>query len=600
MPDTKRYTKRYTNQTRPASVGAAKNLNAADRLIGRRELDQARQVLDKARADSSLSGRALRAALTALLAERDGHAEQAAAGFDEVLRCPVPLPGALLAAAQYFCSTQQAHLALACCARLTACGSAQPKVLKALLQKLDSHYPGLKLPMVSAASGTQPMRPHTQLKQRLLSRLDLTDALLAFSSQSSPPRITAAVRRPLRGLLDYAHNGGAEVFHEIAPARTLQMHSPEILGQARQPPFEAFGRALFCAALPGAVVAGRSSLIEMPDAVLFDYQADEMEKLPAVLTCDSQGFEHREGMLTLLRTGRQPTLELDEAIMMMGASSMAFGHWIGEHLGKLFQLDHAGLTPAAPVLIDAGMPETHRQALEFFSYGRREIIEVQAQQAVRVSRLWVASTLAYAPFFPQPGIELLNERLCAGIDVLPQLTASVRRTDTAVPRKPRRLFLARRPDLHRKMSRQDELQATCAEYGFTSVYLETLSFEQQLALVSGATHIVGPAGSALMFSFFYARPGARILDLHPPWLVETPSLTSIAAARGVDVLVVLGDCVREMVGFRGNSDFSITPQQLHEAFALWKLKPHPRRHLRPLLAALQPIARRFNTGDAHP
>jgi NAD-dependent oxidoreductase involved in siderophore biosynthesis len=91
-----------------------------------------------------------------------------------------------------------------------------------------------------------------------------------------------------------------------------------------------------------------------------------------------------------------------------------------------------------------------------------------------------------------------------------------------------------------------------------------------LRLVHGATHIVGGAGSALLFAFLYGAPGLKILNLHPEALEETPTLTSIAAARGIDVQVLPGRCERPNPRRPANADFSIELATLSTVLDAWE------------------------------
>jgi len=102
---------------------------------------------------------------------------------------------------------------------------------------------------------------------------------------------------------------------------------------------------------------------------------------------------------------------------------------------------------------------------------------------------------------------------------------------------------------------------------------ETFGFEDQLRLVRHATHIAGPAGSALLLCFLFGGPGQRVLNLHPPALEETPTLTSVAEARGMEVLVLLGQVERAHHWRPGDSDFSIDLQAVRGVLSGWGLVP---------------------------
>jgi Glycosyltransferase 61 len=68
--------------------------------------------------------------------------------------------------------------------------------------------------------------------------------------------------------------------------------------------------------------------------------------------------------------------------------------------------------------------------------------------------------------------------------------------------KTERLYISRRNAGHRRVRNEDALVDLLAEYGFRSVQLEKLSFEEQVALFHRAEIVVGPHGAGLGTIFF--------------------------------------------------------------------------------------------------
>ena len=69
--------------------------------------------------------------------------------------------------------------------------------------------------------------------------------------------------------------------------------------------------------------------------------------------------------------------------------------------------------------------------------------------------------------------------------------------------------------------------------------------------------------------FFYGSTNAKVLELHPPFLETTPSFTSIAEARGMDVLVMFGELVRLHELYRAHSDYRIDVDGVDRVLASW-------------------------------
>lgn len=542
----------------------------ADGAVGTGRFDRARELLQRAQSLEGEAPRLIRLALDADAHARRGRAQPALAACREIEEAALPLPGVLSASARFLMRKGLFERALVCAGRAELCRGRFPGGLAAAPARAAAH-PELLRPMLTA-SGLDNLPLQMQLKEALLARFALGDAAVAYAAMFSELGDARLVQRPLRGLCDYA-SGAASFFEQWCAPQTLRLPYSRVFGAGDAGTFEASGRALFVAALNEATVVSRSSLICVPDAILFDHQGDELQQMPPAFSCDGQGFAEQQGGLAVIQFGK-PWLEIDEAVCLFGAGTRAFGHWIGEFLGKLFQIERLGVAPGVPVLIDAGMPPTHRQALEFYTRGQRRVVEVPPLRTVRVQKLWTASTISYAPFYPRSGTPMVTECLCAPTAAVAELLAAQPQAPADAP-LPKRLFLRRGPKLRRKLTNQDELEAICRLHGFVALELECLAFTRQLSLVQQATHLVGPAGSALLFAFLYAAPGAKILNLHPPALEETPSLTSLADARGVDVTVALGECVKLDAKFPGNSDFTVRAEVVLRTLHEWGLAAPP-------------------------
>ena len=57
----------------------------------------------------------------------------------------------------------------------------------------------------------------------------------------------------------------------------------------------------------------------------------------------------------------------------------------------------SGALPPVPVVVDADLPKTHRQALDMMLPEGVEIIELPPFTTARVRRLWCAPSLMYMP-----------------------------------------------------------------------------------------------------------------------------------------------------------------------------------------------------------
>lgn len=97
---------------------------------------------------------------------------------------------------------------------------------------------------------------------------------------------------------------------------------------------------------------------------------------------------------------------------------------------------------------------------------------------------------------------------------------------------PKRVFMARRR--HRRFYNQEEIFAVLESRGFSMVYMEDLSFSQQVALMANAEAIVGATGAAWT-NIIFASPGAKALCWMATDAGEVACFSNLASKVGVEL-----------------------------------------------------------------
>ncbi len=265
----------------------------------------------------------------------------------------------------------------------------------------------------------------------------------------------------------------------------------------------------------------------------------------------------------------QPVLEIEEAFgSLLGISTMGWGHWLGDYVPRYLFAVLSGHLPRVPVLIDAGMPETHRQLLELVMPEGTEIIELSPEHEVRVRRLWCAPSPGYAPFLPRFNERFAWDKFCTvparwtpvltemgrAVDLLPQIEPSMER-----------LFLGRKPYRWTKLLNCEAIESLARARGFTIVYPEDYPLRELAKYVRSARYVVGPVGSQMINTYF-ARPGAHVCYLtHPLLLGAWPYPLG---AIGIDVTMITGPAVNlnnapepPTFGYPHHADYEIDPNR---------------------------------------
>jgi capsular polysaccharide biosynthesis protein len=238
------------------------------------------------------------------------------------------------------------------------------------------------------------------------------------------------------------------------------------------------------------------------------------------------------------------SLQLDEAFMLLGVRAGAFGHWMWEYLPQYIAASLSGALPPVPVLVDADMPRTHRQALEVMLPDGVEIIELARFATARVRRLWRAARQVYVELHSGDSPESFKWE-CLGAPparfavILREMARRAHRIASPFTGC-ERVFLARHEFRNNALVNHKAIEAAARERGFLVVYPEDLEFAEQVRVVSQAKVVVGPIGSSLYLTFFL-RPGAKLCALSNPFtLAYMTFLTGYLSEIGVEVVMLTG------------------------------------------------------------
>jgi hypothetical protein len=223
------------------------------------------------------------------------------------------------------------------------------------------------------------------------------------------------------------------------------------------------------------------------------------------------------------------------------------------------------------ILIDAGMPATHRQSLELMLRGHPRIVEIEAFQPVLVRHLWWPPGIGYVPFHP-----VLNDRfkwdylLCHPDDAVRVENEMRRRANLTDPPAggPKRVFLARKAFRHRKLVNCAEIEALAASFGFAIVYAEELTFADQARLLRGARHVVAPEGSSLFLRVFLGR-GAKLCILNHQQTEGVVLYNCGAEENGIELTIITGPEAGERQGRSQDMNYAIDPAVFSRFLAEW-------------------------------
>lgn len=229
------------------------------------------------------------------------------------------------------------------------------------------------------------------------------------------------------------------------------------------------------------------------------------------------------------------TRHFEEALYVGTRAPENWYHWIANSLPALEVANHGNLPARIPLLLPEEVQRVSQmiEALEIFLAGR-EVVWLGRNELVSVGNLyWADSPVDDAPFALNAAERRpLRLHPTAMQQFRARVIDSVRRHGSS-GRRSSTVFLARRRNSARSYN-SAEVESWALDEGLEPVYLEELSFAEQVALFTEATHVVGPTGAAFS-NILFAGPSMRALRLHGGVHDYENYFTNLAALSGAQI-----------------------------------------------------------------
>jgi hypothetical protein len=287
----------------------------------------------------------------------------------------------------------------------------------------------------------------------------------------------------------------------------------------------------------------------IPDARIVTFVDDQNEFWPAILSRDETAINlreivFREGHAATLRRQRKEGItpqHLAKATWILERVYDNHSHWLTAHLPKLCLLQ------ARDQLGDVILPQRLKPSME---------------TSLRMMGLDPAR---FRPFDPARALAI-DELTILGTDRFrPEMLRPVRDAIMPAPRAPaeRRIYISRSKARFRILENEEEIWPLFRAHGFERIWMEDLTFPEQVKLMSETKVLAGPHGAGLT-NMMFCPEGAHVIEI--AWLgFPNPNFYAIAAAMGHDYSLVpataFGD-VRPL-----EQDLRVDPRAVREALA---------------------------------
>lgn len=228
--------------------------------------------------------------------------------------------------------------------------------------------------------------------------------------------------------------------------------------------------------------------------------------------------------------------EIENGILIGGCGSDNWFHWIVEYLPKLYlsnKLPKELSNYPIIVPIKCKTNKNFLESLNLFNSLKKNIYYLKKNEFIRVKNLIYIDDVIDYPFQVKKDKRVslkdysFNEKLLKeyskkfylfGID------------NNRLKIEKSRLFLARKNSL--RNYNQGELIRISKKYFFETIFLEDYTLKEQIYLLSQASFVIGPSGSAWTSLMFNNKGGIKCLSWLPEYYSEASTYSSIAGLMG--------------------------------------------------------------------
>ncbi|ATC62949.1 hypothetical protein CMV30_02650 [Nibricoccus aquaticus] len=212
---------------------------------------------------------------------------------------------------------------------------------------------------------------------------------------------------------------------------------------------------------------------------------------------------------------RQPEAVAGTTAVVATTQGVGYGHWLLEELPRLLAADLSG----CDALLANVRENFAVEALRHFRFGGK-VLPVRRDHHLQCERLIVPSLPGPAGW-PTPEVV---RRVTAFAETLPKEKSGAGGAE--------RIYVSRERAKRRRVENEEALWAQVEARGFQKVFLEELTWAEQIAVFRGAREIVAPHGAGLA-NLVFCEEGTRVVELFNRAYVN-PCFWRVAALKRLD------------------------------------------------------------------
>lgn len=199
--------------------------------------------------------------------------------------------------------------------------------------------------------------------------------------------------------------------------------------------------------------------------------------------------------------------------VLSAPSGRGYYHWMFDVLPRLDLIRRAGVdwNSIDCFLVNDYITRFHIETLHLLGLVKRKIRSSHWHPYVKAEELIMPSLVGNTGHIPRWACDFLRNSF------LHRRPGSVNNINNTL--RSLRLYLSRGQVAHRRVINEQEVIAMLNRFGFKSILLESLSFGEQVTLLSSASVVVAPHGAGLT-NIVFCHPGTKVIEILSPRAVN--------------------------------------------------------------------------------
>lgn len=245
-----------------------------------------------------------------------------------------------------------------------------------------------------------------------------------------------------------------------------------------------------------ARVSGETFMATLPDCKVVPCIDDEKEFWVTILNEDERSLELDQISLRpwntdVLRSAKS-TDKADKATWFLERVYHNHSHWLTAHVPKLLLLKERGQLENVILPPKNKRTPVINSTFEILGIDPKEFRSLDSSRPLDVKELTVIETDRFRPEL----LRSVRSAFCPDTANIPQ----------------RKIYISRAKAQRRKLLNEDDIWPLLQEKGFEKVFMEELSFREQITLMQESKIVMAPHGAAIT-NVLFCQPGTHIVEI---------------------------------------------------------------------------------------